>query len=842
MATNIHYSPKEYLPGAAMAAEALGWEVLSAAYVKVTHIAAATGVKTVLVLGTHYTITGNLRSGAGVITALSAYPALDVFRVERATDVLQRLDLDNQENLPAQDLEREIDRLAMVDEEQGLAVENVKNRALLVGEGKEAPSVSLDGLQDGDLLQFKNGAIQRVDQSQFIGKFYTGGLNGVVPSNGTGADAGLRGDLLSPMGPSFVSFSHANSYQNGTVGGHLAKIVYVTDAPFNAKGDGITDDSAAFLAAVLAASGRLVSVPAGTYKLNSPLNFLALPNVAMHFEEGSVLDFTGMAALSAAITLGGTLSGSFAISGNLAVGATSIDIPGHNFVAGDRIRIVSTDLWNPILPAYIKGEQCIVKSVAGNIVRLEDRLEDSYLAATSSVNKYNDSKVTVTGSVKILRQGNTEGVRIQYANNPRVAGLTVLGARERGIYLLECYKSEIVICNSKASYFPGGGTNYGIVVGSCAKTLVYGGSYNGGRHGVTTGATFPNRDTLFIKVEIDSDDVTGLPSADTHSNDDRTTFVDCNIKNGSNFQGRNLTIRGGSYVSRSYQSGAIIWSPDSVNSGLCTIEPDFVANYAGSTQIWIQPYITGMSARYIRIAPKNILVPNPNNPAASGFISLQGNVAGFTFNCPRVEIDCNAITLLPAASPVYGLSIGAQMIWNGDVFITGSFGGAVENIRPAYFNIVGNIKTENCDFVGSETGGYNVLRNNGEWLSDSDHFNGGPIANARSILALGTGKVHLRNPRFTNLTVGKGIDIPTSTSVLIENPSFTNVSGSYSVPSTHVRSSISALGQSKLYVAAAPTFTHFANGSVAFPINPTVGSPSSWALVDGSWRPQPNVI
>jgi hypothetical protein len=82
-------------------------------------------------------------------------------------------------------------------------------------------------------------------------------------------DTLLRQDLAAAGGAGLIGFSHSSSYAAGSVGDKLKDIVSVKDAPYNAVGDGVTDDLAAFNAALLAA--KCVHVPAGTYKISGTI-------------------------------------------------------------------------------------------------------------------------------------------------------------------------------------------------------------------------------------------------------------------------------------------------------------------------------------------------------------------------------------------------------------------------------------------------------------------------------------------------------------------------------------------------------------------------------------------
>lgn len=87
------------------------------------------------------------------------------------------------------------------------------------------------------------------------------------------ADA-LRDELASAAGAGLIGFSHAQTYPAGTLGAKGKDTVSVKDAPYNAKGDGTTDDTAAIQAAITACggqNGKTVHFPAGNYYITAPI-------------------------------------------------------------------------------------------------------------------------------------------------------------------------------------------------------------------------------------------------------------------------------------------------------------------------------------------------------------------------------------------------------------------------------------------------------------------------------------------------------------------------------------------------------------------------------------------
>jgi hypothetical protein len=79
--------------------------------------------------------------------------------------------------------------------------------------------------------------------------------------------AGFITYLRSSVGAAIVGFSHANTYSNGSVGKALNRIIYIENAPYNAKGDGIVDDTAAWLSALASGASAIVTRPGANYKV-----------------------------------------------------------------------------------------------------------------------------------------------------------------------------------------------------------------------------------------------------------------------------------------------------------------------------------------------------------------------------------------------------------------------------------------------------------------------------------------------------------------------------------------------------------------------------------------------
>ena len=169
-----------------------------------------------------------------------------------------------------------------------------------------------------------------------------------VPVNvGTSANDGT-GD---PVRNAFIKLN-TNDYK-------LWRTVY-TNAPINvkdygAKGDGVTDDAAAFTSALASVSTRgVVLVPEGTYKLNSPLTI----NVTKVRMSGwnAKLDFSGLATNQTAITVTGTGGGAGTPYYQADGGLSGLQIQGPG-PSGTSVGIYIHTAVEPG-PSHIKIENC----------------------------------------------------------------------------------------------------------------------------------------------------------------------------------------------------------------------------------------------------------------------------------------------------------------------------------------------------------------------------------------------------------------------------------------------------------------------------------------------------
>jgi hypothetical protein len=91
--------------------------------------------------------------------------------------------------------------------------------------------------------------------------------NGSVVYSAAEATERYSDAVISKVSAGQIDFAHDVAYPAGTVGSALLPIINVQNAPFNAVGDGVTDDTTAIADAILSlpATGGTIYFPKGTY-------------------------------------------------------------------------------------------------------------------------------------------------------------------------------------------------------------------------------------------------------------------------------------------------------------------------------------------------------------------------------------------------------------------------------------------------------------------------------------------------------------------------------------------------------------------------------------------------
>lgn len=171
------------------------------------------------ILNSSYSIGGSGRatppaSPTGFLTEIDLI-AGRTYRIERKTAVKQAY-------LPRMGIagdasaqEHQLDDIVMAQQDAGKSIEDTRVRAMMVDRGVVAPSLSIAGLVDGDILQFSGGVFGRLNRAAFVGKFYAGDATGkMIPASGTGADSALRTDMAAATGWALIGVGGGQSLQD----------------------------------------------------------------------------------------------------------------------------------------------------------------------------------------------------------------------------------------------------------------------------------------------------------------------------------------------------------------------------------------------------------------------------------------------------------------------------------------------------------------------------------------------------------------------------------------------------------------------------------------------------
>ena len=335
-----------------------------------------------------------------------------------------------------------------------------------------------------------------------------------------------------------------------TVQDKLRETVSVKD--FGAKGDGVTDDTAAIQAAF--DTGKPVHFPLGTYVITSRVDYVSSESITITADKGAVIDATAISASATTIyamwlsgqampanentvllSHGSSRTGGQALGANASKGDSAITVPtALGLTKGDIIRIYSTDDFTSTYGGTPKGEMAEVYSVTGTAVTLTAPIADSYTAATTTVFKHTAPKVSVS-DLTLLCAAKINGLTVFEAREVEVSNVHVEGAYITSLRLDLCYGGKVSNCSGKDFRLDGASNEYGLGLGSCQSIEVCGNHFEGGRHAFSAGGYEPCR---YIHVHSNTFSSIASQSAgafDLHDNTQYCHVHNNTIKGGANF-------------------------------------------------------------------------------------------------------------------------------------------------------------------------------------------------------------------------------------------------------------------------------------------------------------------
>ena len=292
-----------------------------------------------------------------------------------------------------------------------------------------------------------------------------------------------------------------------TVQAKLRESVSVKD--FGAVGDGVTDDTAAWLALSTFLQNTPTAVVANAndiYKITSPIEIKS----DFNFEaNGATIKPVGCSSLIVSKTQVGT---STTASANIAVNTNFITVADASaFAAGNLVKIKSTLAWmlDPTPTESIKkGSINKINRISGNIIYFEKLLTDNYLIASETITLTKIDSVKVHINNLNIDFGPSEaevGIQITGDDGGVIQNCTINKAQVQGFNLINCYKTKMV--NHVIHESNNVGLGYGIQINACTDIKVHCSSFSGCRRGVDLSGDIPTRG---CDIAFNSADGSGL--------------------------------------------------------------------------------------------------------------------------------------------------------------------------------------------------------------------------------------------------------------------------------------------------------------------------------------------
>ncbi|CAG9417773.1 glycosyl hydrolase family 28-related protein [Providencia alcalifaciens] len=243
-------------------------------------------------LGTDYTVTGANKSAGGKVILTKPLTDKHQISISRVIPIVQETSFRNQGKFLAETHEDAFDYLTMLMQRLWGSLSLFLKRPSILANWFDAKGYRIANLgkpkRDSDAVDLgtlkdeisgvnstilkRENRLLRVDDmdiaalpntSERAGNVLTFDKDGkpIVVAPATGSAVDVLNQLGRESGAGLSGFSHDVPYAPATVGHKLKNSVWVTDAPFNAKMDGVTDDTSAFQKAI--DSGKIVQIPNG---------------------------------------------------------------------------------------------------------------------------------------------------------------------------------------------------------------------------------------------------------------------------------------------------------------------------------------------------------------------------------------------------------------------------------------------------------------------------------------------------------------------------------------------------------------------------------------------------
>lgn len=280
---------------------------------------------------------------------------------------------------------------------------------------------------------------------------------------------------------------------------------------------------------------KLVRVPVGTHVLTATL--VVPPGVSL-VGDGieSVIDGTGVANNTAAVSVTGSVAASTTLTGNVAKGAAILPVTSAaGMVAGGWLLVRSTldNSWSGFR-TYRKQSFFQIQSVSGLNITVTELTNTTFESASTTVEVLAPA-TSHFRNLKILGKTTNDcfGLTITYGLNCLVENVHQVGSKAVG---LGCTNSIGTTFRKCSSFLDAAAvdTQYAFAATSSDRTLIDDCDAFGTRHAVAVVGDNQCRRTRVINSRLRAT----LRAADAHGCGDETTYQNCHIDGGISFGGR----------------------------------------------------------------------------------------------------------------------------------------------------------------------------------------------------------------------------------------------------------------------------------------------------------------
>lgn len=322
---------------------------------------------------------------------------------------------------------------------------------------------------------------------------------------------------------------------------------------FGAVGDGVTDDTAAFNAAIATCpDGGTVTTKGKTYlisdiTLNRSVNF----------------DLNGATIINGQLIFNGSLSAQTVTLGAISTDSAYVPLNGANiFESGDIVFMTSSENFQPMRTYYKKGGVYRITYTTDEQCGIIPSTVFSAQTGTTTLAKISPVTVSIKNG-KFTSNTPTypiSGVRINYGAHCIVENCQ-FEKRAIEVYFTYCYGNTVQNCVFSENNDNAAANIYGVDVATCTYTLIDHITGRAGQHMVTTGGWECCLYTTVRNSELCSIATKQTYAIAEHENAVGTTLDNCYVEtcmSALNFRAVNCTFTGGNLPQGQYSQRPVI--------------------------------------------------------------------------------------------------------------------------------------------------------------------------------------------------------------------------------------------------------------------------------------------